>query len=91
MTMLTKVKLALRVVTQAFDAEIEALIDDCISELTMLGIYDAALADDPQIQSAVIFYCKAKFGAAEDAERWERIYKDKLEKLKIAADYGARM
>ena len=88
--LLASVKVALRINTTAFDGEIENLIDDCLSELSMLGIYDANLADDQQIEATVKYYCKARFGAAEDAEKWERIYRDKLTKLLIAAGYGAR-
>lgn len=86
--MLAKVKLALRISTSAFDTEIQALIDDCISELTMLGIYDSELANDSQILSTVIFYCKARFGDNPESEKWEKIYRDKLEKLIIAHGYG---
>lgn len=87
-TMLSDVKLALRVSISAFDGEIQALINDCISELTMLGIYDEELTGDDQIISTVIFYCKARFGDNPESEKWEKIYRDKLEKLLIAKKYG---
>ena len=86
--MLAQVKLALRVSIAAFDTEIQALIDDCLEELTMLGIYGGELANDKQILSAVIFYCKARFGDNPDSEKWEKIYRDKVEKLLIAQRYG---
>lgn len=87
-TMLSNVKLALRVSISAFDNEIQALINDCISELTMLGIYGEELENDEQIISTVIFYCKARFGDNPESEKWEKIYRDKLEKLLIAKKYG---
>ena len=37
---------------------------------------------DPQIQSALIAYCKWKFGFNDDADRWEKIYHTKLAQLK---------
>lgn len=89
--MLAKVKLALRISSGAFDSEIQALIDDCLAELAMLGIYDAdTMSADNQILTAVIFYVKGRFGAGVDTEKWETLYHDKLTKLMIAADYGGR-
>lgn len=87
-TLLTNVKLALRKTTTAFDSEIQGLIDDCLSELSMFGIYDESLADDPQIVTTVIFYCKANFGSNDESEKWQLRYKEKLEKLQIARGYG---
>lgn len=91
--MLEDVKLALRIKTAAFDHEIQNLIDDCLAELGGLGVYRqenhmAAGVPDMQILSAVIFYCKWKFGNNPDAERWENIYRDKVTKLMVAAGYG---
>lgn len=37
---------------------------------------------DPQVQSALIAYCKWKFGFNDDADRWEKIYHTKLAQLK---------
>lgn len=87
--MLTLVKLALRRTDTTFDTEIQQIIDDCISELTMLGIYRSALASDKQITEAVILYAKWHFGQNEDAERYREFYYDKIQKLQIAKEYGA--
>lgn len=88
-----QVKLALRIKTDAFNGEIEDLIDDCLSEMKSLGVYheDRHIHEgeyDSQIQSAVIFYCKWKFGNNPDAERWEKIYLDKMTKLMCMSGYG---
>ena len=89
--MFDKVKLALRITNTAFDDEITALINDCLAELTMLGIYDPeTMGSDSQILTAVIFYCKGRFGKGVDTDKWEKLYHDKVTKLLIAADYGAR-
>ena len=57
----------------------------------MLGIYDGStMSADEQIISTVIYYCKARFGEADDGERWEKIYRSKLDKLMIARPYGGR-
>ena len=86
--MLDKVKLALRITTTAFDTEISLLISDCITSMHALGV-TAAAADstDPQIISAVIAYCKWKFGSNEDADRWKAIYDEKLAELKTQTGY----
>ena len=88
MALFEDVKLALRKTTDSFDAEIQALIDDCLAELKMLGIYKSELEGDPQILTAVVFYCKSRFGENPESEKWEKLYRDKVEKLMIAAGYS---
>lgn len=82
--MLEIVKLALRIITDAFDTEIQLLIDDCISEMEALGVhvYDMGF-NDPQLQSAVIAYCKWRFGDSENKEQFERIYHTKLAQFQM--------
>ena len=86
--MLAKIKLALRISTNAFDTEIQTLIDAAISEMHGLGV-TAATADttDPQIISAVVAYAKWQFGNNEDADRWRDIYHIKLGQLKTMTGY----
>lgn len=91
--MLELVRLALRRTTNAFDKEIELLIEDCLSELTSLGIIaegDESAKDDVQLQTAVVSYCKWKFGENPDADKWEHIYHDKVSKLMHMSGYGLR-
>lgn len=83
--MLTIVKLALRISGTSFDDEINLLIRDCLAELKMLGI--DAFEGDAQIQSAVIAYCKWKFGSNDESAKWEKIYNDKVTKLKVSSQY----
>lgn len=91
--MLTIVKLALRITTEAFDTELNLLISDCLSELAMLGInaepttVGETPVYDPQIQTTVIAYCKWKFGNNESKDDWQRIYHEKLGQLKVASGY----
>lgn len=87
--MLELVRLALRRATTAYDSEIQLLIDDCMAELEGLGVLrDRTAPLDPQIQTAIICYCKWKFGDNPDADRWEKIYRDKVEKLQSMTGYG---
>lgn len=80
--MLELAKLALRIMTDAFDAEIEMLIEDCVLEMNALGInvYDKGL-EDAQIQSTIVAYLKWKFGDADNKDAFEHIYHDKIAQL----------
>jgi hypothetical protein len=82
-----EIKNALRIKNDAFDDEISDLADDCLKELTGLGIYHGDDVDN-QVKTCVIAYCKWKFGSNDDAERWEHIYHDKVTKLQAMTGYG---
>ena len=83
------VKLALRIKTDDFDAEVLMLIKDCISEMVSLGInvYDVGLSD-AQIQSTIVAYCKWKFGDAENKDAFEHIYHDKVAQFQAMFSTG---
>lgn len=86
--MLNAIKLALRIATNAFDSEIQTLIDAAIAEMAGLGVTAAtSTTTDPQIISAVAAYCKWQFGNNEDADRWWDIYHIKLGQLKTMTGY----
>ena len=86
--MLNAIKLALRISTNAFDSEIQTLIDAAIAEMAGLGVTAAtSTTTDPQIISAVVAYCKWQFGNNEDADRWRDIYHIKLGQLKTMSGY----
>lgn len=81
--MLELVKLALRITTNDFDSLLTMYINDCMAEMTGVGVTNVSATADPQVQSAIIAYCKWKFGNNEDKADFEHIYKDKLEILKV--------
>lgn len=86
--MLNAIKLALRIATNAFDSEIQTLIDAAIAEMAGLGVTAAtSTTTDSQIISAVVAYCKWQFGNNEDADRWRDIYHIKLGQLKTMTGY----
>ena len=87
--MLEIVKLALRIVTEDFDEEIQLSIDTCYDEMNAMGINVYDMNDqDPQLQSAVIAYCKWQFGDADNKEQWERIYHTKLGQFQLMYSAG---
>lgn len=79
--MLEKIKLNLRLHSNAFDSEIMGLVFACISDLKIAGIKINDYTDgletfgDPLIDYAIIVYCKAHFGQ-EYKEAFETVYKD---------------
>lgn len=74
--MLNKVKLALRINNNAYDNEINDLINACKKELELAGIASSNIKDDDfMIIQAVLNYCKANFGYDNtEADRYIKIY-----------------
>lgn len=83
--MLENVKKALRVVDDAFDDEIQNLIDACLANLLDLGI--EASIDNPRIRGAIIAYCKWQFGFNEEKDVWEKTYKGIVGEMLTATGY----
>lgn len=88
--MLDIVKLALRITTTAFDDEITRLINECIEEMTGLGVkvdQEGNIPTSDQVQGAIIAYCKWQFGQNDDSEKWREIFDRKLAQLKTMTGY----
>lgn len=88
--MLDKVKLALRVTTNAFDSELTVLIYAALYDLAVAGvIVELSIIDnaDPLITQAVITYCKMNFGLPEDYDRLKRSYDEQKAQLVTATGY----
>ena len=86
--MLELVKLMLWITTDAYDPVINLLINDCLAEMTSLGVLGAvANTEDPQIQSAVAAYVGWKSGFAEREDEYRDIYHIKLAQLKTTTGY----
>lgn len=89
--MLARVKLALRVTTNAFDDEIMGLIRAALLDLGIVGIDPAVLyecASDELIVTAVITYVKLHFGEPADPDRLKRSYDEQKAQLITATGYG---
>ena len=88
--MLEKAKKALRIVTDAFDDEVNDLIKAALSDLNIAGI-DGAEPEtlDPLIIRAVMTYCKAHFGQADPSEydRLKASYDEQKAQLQITTGY----
>lgn len=88
MTMLNKVKLALRVTTDAFDTEITGLINAAIADLGIVGVDTLITTEDALLTRAIITYCRVHFGEPEDYERLKKSYDEQKAQLISATGYG---
>ncbi len=85
--MIESVKLALRIKSSAFDAEINDLIDEAVRDLEISGIVNISL-DDALISKAIKTYCKANFGIDnKDSEKYQESYESIKNKLALCGDY----
>ena len=84
--MLEKVKLALRISTDAFDSELSDLIDAAKLDLGIAGV---VVPDelDAIVSKAIITYCKMSFGLPEDYDRLKRSYDEQKAQLSNATGY----
>lgn len=86
MITLEKVKMALRISTDALDDELLDLIDAAAIDLGIAGVVVPASAD-AIVNRAVITYCKMHFGLPEDADGLKRSYDEQKAQLVTATGY----
>lgn len=84
--MLEKVRLALRVTSQAFDDDLEDLIAAALADLGIAGVR-SELITDPLITRAVITYCRFNFGSPPDYDRLKASYDEQKAQLQMATGY----
>ena len=91
--MLPKVKMALRIVTTAFDEELVELIEAARSDLGIAGVtlpIDTEGNTDQICERAIILYCKLNFGDYDRVEMWDRLkaaYDEQKAQLSMATGY----
>lgn len=84
--LLAKVKMALRITTNAFDDEINGLISAAVIDLDIAGI-DSATGVDAIITRAIITYCRLNFGSPDDYERLKASYDEQKAQLSMSTGY----
>lgn len=84
--MIDKVKLALRITTNAFDDEISDLIEAALKDLGIAGVTNDDITD-PLIIRAVITYCKCHFGEPDEYDRLKRSYDEQKAQMSMATGY----
>lgn len=84
--MLEKVKLALRITTNAFDSELTDLITAAQLDLGIAGVVVPAEID-AIVSRAIITYCKIHFGEPDDYDRLKASYDEQKAQLSMATGY----
>lgn len=84
--MLDKVKIALRISTDAFDSELTDLIQAAQQDLGIAGVVVPEELD-AIVSKAIITYCKMSFGLPEDYDRLKRSYDEQKAQLSNATGY----
>ncbi|WP_407382506.1 DNA-packaging protein [Ruminococcus sp.] len=84
--MLEKVKLALRISTNAYDSELNDLIEAAKLDLGVAGVV-VPQTIDALVSKAIITYCKMSFGLPEDYDRLKRSYDEQKAQLSNATGY----
>lgn len=84
--MLEKVKLALRIKTNAFDGEINDLINAALADLAAAGITNQD-KKDPLVIRAVVTFCRANFGSPADYDKMKTSYDEQKAMMQMATGY----
>lgn len=84
--MLEKVKLALRITTDAFDTELNELIAAAQVDLGIAGVVVPAEID-AIVSRAIITYCKCNFGEPDEYTRLKASYDEQKAQLSMATGY----
>lgn len=84
--MLEAVKLALRIVTNAFDDQLELLIAAAQLDLGVAGVVVPETLD-AIVKQAVITYCRIHFGQPDDYDRLKRSYDEQKAQLATCTGY----
>ena len=84
--MLEKVKLALRISTNAYDSELNDLIEAAKLDLGVAGVVVPQTVD-ALVTKAIITYCKMSFGLPEDYDRLKKSYDEQKAQLSTATGY----
>ena len=83
---LTATKLALRITTDAFDAEITDLINGALRDLGLAGVTEDD-TDNELIRRAVITYTQLHFGDPDNYDRLKASYDEQKAQLSMATGY----
>ncbi len=87
--MLDKIKMALRIKTDAYNDELTELMRAGLIDLGFGGAMNEVLTEDadPVVTQAVITYCKMNFGLPEDYDRLKKSYDEQKAQLGTATGY----
>lgn len=86
--MLEAVKLAMRISTTAYDAELNSLIAAACLDLGVAGVPVESTTTDALLTRAIITYCRLNFGTPDDYDNLAESYWQQKAQLQMAAGYG---
>lgn len=84
--MLNKVKMALRLSTNAYDGEITDLINSAMLDLGIAGV-ELPTTLDAICEQAIKTYCKMHFGNPDNYDRLKQSYDEQKAQLSMASGY----
>lgn len=84
--MLSRVKLALRITTNAYDDELNGLIEAAKLDLGIAGVIVPAELD-AIVSLAIITYCKCHFGEPDEYDRLKASYDEQKAQLSMCTGY----
>lgn len=88
--LLNDAKTVLRLTNDAFNGEINDLINACKRDLELAGVdISRTNDDDPLLKRAALTYVKANFGYSDDSEKYQRQYDAQKLSLRESGDYRA--
>lgn len=83
--MIDEIRKAMRIVTQEYDAELEALAEAAKLDLQIAGVVTQSM--DALIKRAIITYCRMNFGEPENYDQLKRSYDEQKAQLSMASGY----
>ena len=84
--MLGKVKKALRMVTDAYDDQLNDLIESALADLGVAGVTNKNTYD-PLVRNAVITYVMMNFGEPDEYDRLKASYDEQKAQLSMHTGY----
>ena len=91
MALLDDVKISLRVTTNAYDSEINDLIDSGKKDLQIAGIMESVTVSAADMNKAVVTaiktYCKMNFGNPQNYENLKKSYDEQKAQMSMSTGY----
>lgn len=84
--MLAKVKMALRIMTDAYDDELNDLIQSALADLRVAGVNNMSTAD-PLVRRAVTTYVMCNFGQPDEYDRLKASYDEQKAQMSMHTGY----
>ena len=85
-TTLPAVKMALRVTTNAYDSELNTLINAALLDMGIAGVTNDD-DTDALVLRAIITYCRLNFGKPDDYDRLKASYDEQKAQLSMSSGY----